>query len=186
MTSSAVRAHLVRALEVELVGPYAEREELDRAPSRTYLTGFLVPREDRTVESLVEPEDDTETEEAEADGEEEAGGGEDEQPAGQASRRPQVLPASMGLSVLIPPGTSADTVTLTLRCADHEPFHPDGVKKTKRPCWRRTPHPPYSVTLPLDPAQLARGGQRIAGLAGLSIEGKRRAPGRRRGPPCAR
>lgn len=32
----------MRALEAELVGPYAEQEELDRAPSRTYLTGFLV------------------------------------------------------------------------------------------------------------------------------------------------
>ena len=41
VTSSLVRAHLVRALEAELVGPYSEHEELDRAPSRTYLTGFL-------------------------------------------------------------------------------------------------------------------------------------------------
>ena len=74
VTSSAVRAHLVRALEAELVGPYAEREELDRAPSRTYLTGFLVPREDRDVDPLGDPDDDTETEKAEVDGEEEVGG----------------------------------------------------------------------------------------------------------------
>ncbi len=119
-----MRAHLVRALEAELVGPYAEREELDRAPSRTYLTGFLVPREDRSADPLSDPDDDTEAEEAEADGDEEAGGGEDERPAGEASRRPQVLPASMGLSVLIPPGAAADTVTVILRCAEYEPFHP--------------------------------------------------------------
>ena len=43
VTSAAVRSHLVRALEADLVGPYEELEELDRAPSRTYLTGFLVP-----------------------------------------------------------------------------------------------------------------------------------------------
>ncbi len=87
---------LVRALEAELVGPYAEHEELDRAPSRTYLTGFLVPREDRNADPLSDPDDDTEAEEAEADGEEEVGGGDGERPAEVASRRPQVMPASLG------------------------------------------------------------------------------------------
>lgn len=42
---------------------------------RTYLTGFLVPREDRNVDPLSDPDDDTEAEEAEADGEEEVGAG---------------------------------------------------------------------------------------------------------------
>jgi hypothetical protein len=171
VTSSAVRSHLVRALEAELVGPYAELEELDRAPSRTYLTGFLVPREDRNADPLSDADDDTETEEAEADGEEEVGGGEGERPAGEASRRPQVMPASLGLSVLIPPGTAADTVTVILRCAEYEPFHPEGVKKTRRPSWRRKPHPAYTVVLPLDPATLAAG-VRIAELTGVVIAGK--------------
>ncbi len=171
MTSSGVRAHLVRALEAELVGPYAEREELDRAPSRTYLTGFLVPREDRTADPLADPDDDTEAEEAEADGDEETGGGEGERPAGEASRRPQVMPASLGLSVLLPPGTATDTITVTLRCAEYEPYHPEGAKKTRRPNWRRKPHPPYPIVLPLDPAALARG-VRLAALPGVSIEGK--------------
>lgn len=52
VTSAAVRPHLPRALEAELVGPYAEHEERDCAPSRTYLTGFLVPREDRSADPL--------------------------------------------------------------------------------------------------------------------------------------
>jgi hypothetical protein len=171
MTSAEVRAHLIGALAAELIGPYAEHEELDRAPSRTYLTGFLVPREDRQADPLSDPDDDTEAEEAEADGDEECGSGDDERPAGEASRRPQVLPASMGLSVLLPPGTSADTVTVILRCADYEPYHPEGVKKTRRPFWRRKPHPDYSVVLPLDPAKLAKG-VRIEELGGVSIEGK--------------
>ena len=171
MTSSAVRSHLVHALEAELVGPYTEREELDRAPSRTYLTGFLVPREDRRADPLSDPDDDTEAEEAEADGDEESGGAEDERPAGEASRRPQVLPASLGLSVLLPPGTAADAVTVTLRCAEYEPYHPEGVKKTRRPNWRRVPHPAYVVELPLDAARLAKGAP-ITELAGVSIEGK--------------
>ncbi len=170
-TGSEVRAHLVRALEAELVGPYTDREELDRAPSRTYLTGFLVPREDRRADPLTDPDDDTEAEEAEADGDEETGGGEGERPAGEASRRPQVLPASLGLSVLLPPGPATDTVTVTLRCAEYLPFHSEGVKKTRRPSWRRVPHPPYPVVLPLDVAALARG-VAIAELAGVTIEGK--------------
>ncbi|MCA9677588.1 MAG: DISARM system helicase DrmA [Myxococcales bacterium] len=171
VTSAAVRSHLVRALEADLVGPYEELEELDRAPSRTYLTGFLVPREDRAADPLGDPDDDVETEEAEADGEEEATGGEEERPAGEGSRRPQVLPASMGLSVLIPPGTTADQVTVVLRCAEYEPFHPEGVKKTRRPFWRRKPHPAYEVVLPLDAAALV-GGTRIPALTGVSIEAK--------------
>lgn len=171
VTSSAVRSHLVRALEAELVGPYAENEELDRAPSRTYLTGFLVPREDRNADPLSDPDDDTEAEEAEADGEEEVGGGDGERPAEVASRRPQVMPASLGVSVLIPPGTAADTVTVTLRCAEYEPYHPDGVKKTRRPNWRRKPHSDYAVVLPLDPAKLAEG-VRIPELTGVVIAGK--------------
>lgn len=173
-TSSTVRAHLVRALEAELIGPYTETEELDRAPSRTYLTGFLVPREDRTADPLREAEneeDDTEGEEAAADGEEDASPAEDERPAGQASRRPQVLPASLGLSVLLPPGEPSEHVTVVLRCAEYEPFHPEKMKKTRRPYWRRRPHPAYTVTLPLDAAALARGA-RIPELPGIELVGK--------------
>jgi hypothetical protein len=44
-----------------------------------------------------------------------------------------------------------------LRCAEYEPFHPEGVKKTRRPSWRRKPHPDYTVVLPLDPAKLVKG-----------------------------
>ena len=171
VTSSVVRSHLVRALEAELVGPYTEHEELDRAPSRTYLTGFLVPREARENEKLDDQDDDSDTEEAEADGEEDAAKGEDERPAGEASRRPQVLPASMGLSVLLPPGAPTDTITVTLRCAEYETYWPEGRKKTQRPNWKRKPHPDYVVALALDPVTLAEG-VRIPELTGVSIEGK--------------
>ncbi|MBP8807707.1 MAG: DISARM system helicase DrmA [Kofleriaceae bacterium] len=170
-TAAEVREHLVRALATELVGPAAVDEELDRAPSRTYLTGFLVPREDRTGGSLIEPDDDNETEEAEADGDEEVSGGDGERAAGEASRRPQVLPASLGLSVLLPPGARDETVLVTLRCAEYVPFHPEGTKKTKRPWWRRVPHAPPPITLRLDPSAV-RAGVPVAGLPGVWIEGK--------------
>ena len=166
VTASGVRAELVRALEIDLIGPYKDDEQLDRAPSRFYLTGFLVPREGRGEEPIVEPEDDTESEDAE--GEDEDAGAEDVRPAGEGSRRRSILPASMGLSVLLPPGDGGD-VTVLLRCAEYAPFHPDGAKKTTRPSWKRVSHPPYEIPISLDPKKLERI-HRIAELPGVSIE----------------
>lgn len=161
-----MRGELVRALEVDLIGPYLEDEQLDRAPSRFYLTGFLVPREGRGEEVIVEPEDDTESEDAE--GEDEDAAAEDVRPAGEGSRRRSILPASMGLSVLLPPGEGGE-VTVILRCAEYAPFHAEGAKKTTRPSWKRVAHPPYEVRVSLDPARLERT-NRIAELPGISIE----------------
>lgn len=166
VTASRVRADLVRALEVDLIGPYQEDEQLDRAPSRFYLTGFLVPREGRGEEPVVEPEDDTESEDA--DGEDEDAGAEDVRPAGDGSRRRSILPASMGLSVLLPPGTDGE-VTVLLRCAEYAPFHAEGAKKTTRPSWKRVPHPTYAVTLSLEDKKFVRV-HRIPELTGVSIE----------------
>lgn len=164
VSASVVRAELVRALEVDLIGPYAPEEELDRAPSRFYLTGSLVPREGRGEEPIVEPEDDTESEDAEG----EDAGAEDVRPAGEGSRRRSILPASMGLSVLLPPGDGGE-VTVALRCAEYAPFHPDGAKKTTRPSWKRVPHPAHEVRLSLEPGKLERT-HRFPELPGISIE----------------
>lgn len=166
VTASGVRAELVRALEIDLIGPYKDDEQLDRAPSRFYLTGFLVPREGRGEEAIVEPEDDTESEDAEA--EEDDAAAEDVRPAGEGSRRRSILPASMGLSVLLPPGKDGE-VTVLLRCAEYAPFHPDGAKKTTRPSWKRLAHPPYEVRLSLETGKLVRN-HRISELPGISIE----------------
>ena len=47
MTAADVRDRLTRALRLDLVGPEPDESQiteiLDRAPSRWYLTGFLVP-----------------------------------------------------------------------------------------------------------------------------------------------
>ena len=49
LTPAEVRGELVKALRLDTVGPFAgdsyEKEELSQAPSRWYLTGFLVPYE---------------------------------------------------------------------------------------------------------------------------------------------
>ena len=60
-TTTEVRAHLVRALEADVVGPFDPelREELlDLPPSRFYLTGFLAPEAARE-QNDPEAEDDT-------------------------------------------------------------------------------------------------------------------------------
>lgn len=59
-----------------------------------------MPREDRNVDPLSDPDVDTEAEEAESDGEEEVGAWRGERLAGEASRRPPVMPASLGLTEL--------------------------------------------------------------------------------------
>ncbi|MCB9682121.1 MAG: helicase [Alphaproteobacteria bacterium] len=88
-----IREHLIEALEADLVGPMGEHEVLETSPSRWYLTGFLVPagapEEQRT--------DDTG---------DEALGNEVEAEADEAADDVRVarpfLPASMGLSFLVP------------------------------------------------------------------------------------
>src|SRR5262245_23249844 len=117
--SADVRAHLVAALEADFVGPFTPEpadgskpspELLPLPPSRWYLTGFLAPQEGRDPE---EPTD-----------EEELGGGDEEDDAAEVAsaepepKRPNRLPASMGLSVLLPPG-GPDVATATVVYADY-------------------------------------------------------------------
>ena len=102
MNSVEVRAKLVDALGLDLVGP-AENlgdasEGLPQAPSRWYLTGFLAPlegsREQRTDESSTE----------ELDQASDGGGTDDDVAPEPAAARQRYLPSSIGLSVLVPPG----------------------------------------------------------------------------------
>ena len=107
-TSAAVRASLVEALRLDLVGPrtghppharYAA-EELPAAPSQWYLTGFLVPFE--------APLDERSDDDAQADELDDAGRpleADDDQAPERASARKAFFPSSLGVSVLVPPGT---------------------------------------------------------------------------------
>jgi hypothetical protein len=171
--AAQVRAHLVDALRLDLVGPrpghpphadYAE-ELLPIAPSKWYLSGFLVPFEAPGSER------------SDADGDEaidqpgEVGDGDDDDTPEPASARKAHFPSSMGLSVLVP----ADTVTLRARVAwgDYAPVKraeaaaaPEARLGEAAPeqragggRWRRAPReveaalplragPPVSVSLP--------------------------------------
>jgi len=91
---------LVNALKLDLIGPEPGLGTLDeallQAPSRWYLTGFLVPR-DAGEEQKVEEES---AEEVAV--EEDAAGTEDGVAPEPASAKKKYLPSSMGMSVLVP------------------------------------------------------------------------------------
>ncbi len=94
-----VRSQLVEALRLDLVGPEngtdLEAEILPQAPSRWYLTGFLVPLEADDAQKGDETADDS------LDAPAGAGGTDDDAtPEPPASRR-AFLPSSIGLSVLV-------------------------------------------------------------------------------------
>jgi hypothetical protein len=100
-----VREHLVEVLARDLVGAVPD-EVLSVAPSRWYLTGFLVPHEaPASVREDPDPDEDV------------AAGGDDDAddaaPPEVASARKAFFPSSIGLSVLVPAGTSALSVRAT-------------------------------------------------------------------------
>jgi hypothetical protein len=115
-----VRAQLVRALRLDLVGPgpgdEMETELLRQSPSRWYLTGFLVPLGAADVQRV----DVTVTEEVDAPGV--SGGVDDELPPEAPAARRAFLPSSIGLSVMLPPG--ARHVDLAVRWGDYHPEAP--------------------------------------------------------------
>ena len=165
-----MRQHLVAALEADLVGPFEPGrkdsiELLPLPPSRWYLTGFLAPQEGR------DPEDPTD--------DDEMGGGDDEDDAAEAGaaesepKRPNRLPASMGLSVLLPEKTTAIAVTVIYSDYVPEPAEDDGQRRggSMRLRWRRSPSVSVPMTVPLDAAKLAAG-LPVPNSRGLELRGQ--------------
>jgi len=101
MDSLQVRAGLVDALQLDLIGPTAVlgdlKEVLPQLPSRWYLTGFLVPTDAKEAHR-VDPSSDDDMDQAA----EPAGIDDDASPDKSAARK-SFLPSSMGASVLIGP-----------------------------------------------------------------------------------
>ena len=99
-----VRQQLVEALRLDLVGPdhgdeRYQDEVLPTAPSRWYLTGFLVPYE----ASVEDRSDDTADEGLDLMGKER--GGDDEGKPEEVSARKAFFPSSLGMTVLVPAET---------------------------------------------------------------------------------
>ena len=162
------RDHLVAALEVDLIGPFEEGEILRLPPSRWYLTGFLAAMDARQL--VAEPEDDDELA-AGSDTDEEAG------PAETGAKIRHFLPASLGLSVLLPPaGAGPDEIIAVASWADYraedqqDDANPSG-RAAKRRFWRRSPRDPARVRLRLDPGAIKRGVE-LPGAPGVLLRGK--------------
>jgi hypothetical protein len=137
MTSAQVRARLVEALVLDLIGPIADPtragERLEQGPSRWYLTGFLVPSERASVDLPTDEEDEDE------DDDDLFGPDDDplDQPTAESvlvddsdknatvvTSRRNFLPSSMGLSVLVPNGTTE--LKVSVRWGDYHPeFAPE-------------------------------------------------------------
>jgi hypothetical protein len=110
-----VRQDLLRALRLDLVGPGAGDEHADevlpQAPSRWYLTGFLVPL------GAPEAQRADVTANDEPDAIEDAGGSDDAVAPEPASARRAFLPSSIGVSVLV--GAAARELEATVRWGDY-------------------------------------------------------------------
>lgn len=147
-TITAPRRHLMSALEADLIGPYdldhsGSRERLALPPSRYYLMGLLAPERDREVE----PTDEEEGIGAGSDEDSEA-----ESPAEPDAKRKRWLPASIGVSVFLPPRVTR--LSARVRFAEYR-------FDKEEECWERIPHPVYEVPVPLDARQLSGRGVRV-------------------------
>src|ERR1700691_4837274 len=119
MEETEVRQRLVDALEADLVGPFVPdahpqggQEVLPLAPSRWYLTGFLAPQGGRAPD--VEDRDSTDDSLATGDEQPKAEDAGTDEPE---PKRPVRFPASMGLSIFLPPGKS-DAIEVDVWYAD--------------------------------------------------------------------
>ena len=115
MTPLDVRRKLVHTLGLDLVGPDRDSDLLDevlpQAPSRWYLTGFLVP---------IEADEQQKSDEMAAEGVDqgsEGGGTDDATTPEPAAARRAVFPSSIGLSLLVP--KEAKELHVTVRWGDY-------------------------------------------------------------------
>ena len=149
MTPKDIRTKLIDALEVDLVGPRAgsplEPERIHQAPSRWYLTGFLVPYE----APASHKQDDVGDDQLELV---DRGGADDNVVPESQARSRAFFPSSMGLSVLVRKSTDTllaeihwGTYTRLPNIAPAE-HGPGRVYEAER--WQRTQHR-KSVTINL-------------------------------------
>ncbi len=133
-SSADVRTKLVDALRLDLVGPDGRigdpEEVLNQAPSRWYLTGFLVP-----IES-------DESQKTDADGDDEVDDGGDPRAADDGnepekpSARRAYMPSSVGASLLV--DKDARQIVLNIRWGDYK-FFQGSDPENPQYLWRRSP-----------------------------------------------
>lgn len=150
--SLEVRARLVEALELDLVGPWAghalaeERLPGRVRPSNWYLTGFLIP-------SGTPPEKSADADEDDDLGEIPGSGGlAEESNEERKAAKKGFFPSSMGLSFLVPKETRA--LTVTVRWGDYVKTEVEGADSKPVSVWQRQPREagvPVALTGPGDP-----------------------------------
>src|SRR5271157_3808730 len=174
MTPVEVRRGLVDALKLDLVGPdngsVLEAEVLPQAPSRWYLTGFLVPRE----ADPAQKSDDTAQDEFDFEGGDSDAGDDDTIPETPAARR-AFFPSSIGLSLLVTETTEQLRVIVqwgdyradSPSAGEHAVGKPDAAPRSLLH-WHRSPcRVEMDVDLPAETA-LAKE-EKIPGSEGLRL-----------------
>jgi hypothetical protein len=162
-----VRRRLVSALEADLIGPFAggtpdvspeeawaASEILPLAPSRWYLTGFLAPAGGRSPE---EGDIDSLGGEAAAGNQSQADDAGSEEPEPKRTVR---FPASMGLSVYLPPPPrgEADVLEADVSFAYYDVIEVATDKEERKSkAWKRVPVGPITVRVPLREDALRQG-----------------------------
>ena len=118
--SAAARHYLTDALRLDLIGPRTQDtalqyERLPQAPSRWYLTGFLVPTnapdEQRAHDNEEEFDEPTEP----------FHGSDDSSTPDRSSGKRNFLPSSMGLSILVDDET--ERLDVVVSWGDYSPEH---------------------------------------------------------------
>ncbi len=118
-TSAEVRSRLIEALQLDLIGPTPDdidhaEEILDQAPSKWYLTGFLVPHG-----APIEQRGD-DTADDDLDQLQRGSAGEDETIPDKPFAKKAFFPSSMGLSFLV--DENASQLNLTVQWGDYFPI----------------------------------------------------------------
>ncbi len=184
LTPVSVRDVLGHVLREDLVGPDEDSpnagETLTAAPSRWYLTGFLVPHE-ASEEQRADP---TAQESIDLDGD--AGGTDDNDTPEKVSGRRAFFPSSLGISVLVP--ADADALHVTVTWGDYTaleapeaPTEDSAADKPEAPRierWARTPKR-AEVTVPIRGAKKRAAPIDVPGSAGLRVVASVRAVSRR-------
>lgn len=169
MNSVEIRSQLVDALRLDLIGPDSVRnlgtpdEVLTQAPSRWYLTGFLVPTD--AGENQKADVDVTDELNAMA----EAGGTDDATAPEPPTARRNYMPSSIGMSVLVAAGTQKAQATVRWgnykQVVSGSPATDNGQLTT---VWRRTACE-EQVTVELPDQTKRRKVYDVPGSAGLRL-----------------
>ena len=150
-TSADIRAELVEALKLDLVGPDNDHafahELLPESPRRWYLTGFLVPcraPEEQRTDLQANEEIDFVGDDV---------NGDDAGPPDRGAAKKSFLPSSLGLSVLVPPGVT--TLEARVVFGDYE-----WEKAAIEEAAPATPAEPSDEEIPVATGSIHRGGYR--------------------------